>query len=119
LINPLFGLAFGGIYKLVENIYISLFFKIRKPTTTAPIITYVIVLSFIDLVSSGFVFGKLEDIIFGVFEYGVDVGIKIVLGADTGLVLGKVLGGRITVGPLTGFIGILGLTIGFPEIGNG
>jgi hypothetical protein len=119
LINPLFGLAFGGIYKLVENIYISLFFKIRKPTTTAPIITYVIVLSFIALVSSGFVFGKLEDIIFGVFEYGVDVGIKIVFGAETGLVLGKVLGGRITVGPLTGFIGILGLTIGFPEFGNG
>ena len=78
---------------LVEKIYISLFFKIRKPTTTAPIITYVIVSSFCNLISLETVFGKLEEIRLGVFEYGVDVDIKIVLGVEIGVVLGKVLGG--------------------------
>jgi len=97
-------ISFGGIiYKRVENFYISLFCKIRKPTTITPNITYVNVLSWV-VVVSGVVFGKLDDVIAGVFEYDVVVGITIGLGWVIGAVLGN-LGGRIVVGPLT--IGVL------------
>ena len=67
------------IYKRIENIYISLFFKIIIPTTKAPNITYVNVLSWFVVVEA--VFGKLDDAIFGEFEYGVVVGITTEFGS--------------------------------------